>query len=55
MCVFVLLLVRFRLLGGHLLGNSCSLGSLCILAVCGVSYFPFWFLGLDLGSECFSS
>ena len=47
--------VAFGLLSGHLLGNSCSLGSLCILTICNFSYFPFWFLGLDLGSDCFSS
>ena len=29
--------------------------SLCILTLCHFSYFPFWFWGLDLGSDCFSS
>ena len=28
--------------------NVCSL---CILTICKFSYFPFWFLGLDLGSD----
>ena len=26
--------------------------SLCILTICKFSYFPFWFLGLALGSDC---
>ena len=59
-CLFLLcvniILVRFWLLSGHLLGNRRSLGfSLCILTICSFSYVPFWFLGLDLGSDCFSS
>ena len=29
--------------------------SLCILTICNFSYFPLWFLGLDLGSDCFRS
>ena len=29
--------------------------SLCVLTSCGISCFPFWFLGLELGSDCFSS
>ena len=33
------------------MGNSCSL-ALCILTICILSYFPFWFSGLDLGSHC---
>ena len=37
-----------RLLGGQLLGNSCSLGCqyyvhLFILTMGNISYFPFWF------------
>ena len=28
--------------------------SLCILTICNISYFPFWFEGLDLGSYCLS-
>ena len=31
--------------------NICSL---CILTICNFSYFPFWFRGLELGSNCFS-
>ena len=42
-----IILVRFRLLSGHLLGNSCSLAwpyfLFCILTNCNISYFPFWF------------
>ena len=45
-CVRVVL-VRFRLLNGHLLGNSCSFGLpyvlFCILTICNISCFPFWF------------
>ena len=29
--------------------------SLCNLTICHFSYFPFWFRGLDLGSDCFRS
>ena len=29
--------------------------SVCILTICNFSYFKFWFRGLDLGSDCFSS
>ena len=29
--------------------------SLCILTICNFSYFPYGFLGLDLGFDCFSS
>ena len=25
------------------------------LTFCNFSYFPFWFSGLDLGSDCFSA
>ena len=32
-----------------------SVCSLSILTICNFSYFPFWFFGLDLGSDCFSS
>ena len=46
--VFVhIIFVRFRLLSGHLLGKSCSLGlticSLCTLTICNFGYFSFWF------------
>ena len=36
------------------MGKSC-LCSLCILTICDFSYCPFLFLGLDFGSNCFSS
>ena len=43
-CVHIIL-VRFRLMSGHLLGNSCSFGKpyafSCILTICIFSYFPF--------------
>ena len=46
MC-FHIILVRFGLLSGHLLGNSCSFGLpyvlFCILNICNISYFPFLF------------
>ena len=36
-----------EVLSGHLLGESCSLWfiirSSCILTICNISYFPFWF------------
>ena len=43
-CVHIIL-VRFRLLSGHLLGNSCSLVGqyVYIFTICNISYFPFWF------------
>ena len=57
-CVHIIL-GRIRLLSDHLLGNSCSLGwpyvLFCILTICSISYFPIWFWGLELGSDCFSS
>ena len=28
--------------------------SFCILTICNFNYFPFGFLGLDLGSDCYS-
>ena len=34
------------------MANAASL--FCIL-ICNIGYFPFWFCGLDLGSDCFSS
>ena len=55
----IIILVRFRLLSGHLLGNSCSFGYsyvlFCILTICNISYFLLWFRGLDLSSDCSSS
>ena len=51
MCVHIIS-VRFRFLSGHLLGNIFSFNlTICII----YSYFPFGFLGLNLGSECYSS
>ena len=29
-----------------------TIHSLCILNICNISYFPCWFLGQDLGSDC---
>ena len=46
--MFLLFLVRFGLLSGHLLGTSCSLGwpyVLCILIICNLSCFQLWFEG----------
>ena len=43
------------LLSGKWLLAQFAVCSLCVLAVCGFGCFPFWFLGLDLGSDCFSS
>ena len=47
--MFILFLIRFGLLSGHLLGISCSLGLPYVLFVflniCNFSYFPFWFEG----------
>ena len=34
--------------------HSNKLCSLCILTICNISYFPFWFCRLDLGSDCFA-
>ena len=46
------LLVKFRLLSGHLLGNSCPLGWPYVLIVFCLFvvfiYIPFWFLKRDL-------
>ena len=46
MLFFIILLVRFALLSGHLLGNSCPLGwpfvhiVFCLFVI--FIYFPFW-------------
>ena len=44
---FIILLVQFGLLSGHLLGNSCPLGYQFVLIVFCLFliliYFPFWF------------
>ena len=34
LCLFIILLVRFWMLSGHLLGNSCQLGWQYVLIVC---------------------
>ena len=43
----IILLVRFGLLSGHLLGNSCPLGwSFVLIVFCLFAtyiYFPFWY------------
>ena len=45
--LFIVLLVQFGLLSGHLLGNSCPLGLQFVLIVFCLFvifiYFPFWF------------
>ena len=47
LCLFIILLVQFGLLSGHLLGNSCPLGKQFVLIVFCLFvifiYFPFWF------------
>ena len=44
---FIILLVQFGLLSGHLLGNSCPLGQQFVLIVFCLFvifiYFPLWF------------
>ena len=58
--VFVIILLgRFGLLSGHLLGNSCPLGRPYVLIVFCLFvifiYFLFWLLGRDLVFGCSSS
>ena len=47
LCLFIILLVQFGLLSGHLFGNSCPLGwSFVLIGFCLFVifiYFPFWF------------
>ena len=54
--MFIILLVRFGLLSGHLLGNSCPLGWPHVLIVFCLFvifiYFPFWFLAFNCSSSC---
>ena len=49
LCLFIILLVQFGLLGGRLLGGGCPLGWRFVLVVFGLFvilvYFPLWFLG----------
>ena len=40
---------------GKQLLTRLTICSICILTIYNFSHFPFWFLGLDLGSDCFSS
>ena len=59
-CAFCILgtfhiLVKCVLLSGHLLGNSCSLSSLCLYLVnisCQINYSPPWFLEWEFLSDC---
>ena len=44
LCLFIIILVQFGLLCGHLLGNGCPLGH-CILSVCNINLFPVLVLG----------
>ena len=50
--IFRYILVRFWLVSGHLLGNSCPLGCSYVLIVLCLFvifiFFPFWFLELEL-------
>ena len=59
LCLFIILLVQFGLLSGHLLGNSCPLGKQFVLIIFCLFvifiYFPFWFLKRDLPFGCYSS
>ena len=64
LCLFIILLVRFGLLSGHLLGNSCPLGwpfvliAFCLFVI--FIYFPFsfksgiWLLIAPVPVHCFS-
>ena len=70
-CLFLVSSVTFHLMCVHIIFSSISVAewqpfgkklltrltifSLCILTICNIRYFQFWFLGLDLGSDCFSS
>ena len=40
---------------GKKLLTRLTICSLCLLTISNFSYFPFWFSGLGLGSDCFSS
>ena len=43
LCLFIILLVRFGLLSGYLLGNSCPLGWPCVLIVFCLFVFSYLF------------
>ena len=57
--MFIILLVQFGLLSGHLLGNSCPLGEqfflivFCLFVI--IIYFPFWFSERNWPFDCISS
>ena len=59
LCLFIILLVRFGLLSGHLLGNSCQLGWPYVLSVFCLFvifiHFPFWSEERDLAFDWSSS
>ena len=49
LCLFIILLVQFGLLSGHLLGNSCPLGKQFVLIVfCLFVLFPVLVLGVGI-------
>ena len=58
MCVYIILssvsVAEWPPFGKWLLVRL-TICSLCVLTICNSSYFPFWFRGLDLGSDCLSS
>ena len=47
--------VRVSMTFHHMCIHGVTICSLCILTICNFSYFPFWFLVLDLGTDRFSS
>ena len=64
LCLFIILLVRFGLLSGHLLGNSCPLGwpfvlnVFCLFVILFISHFGFksglWLVIAPVPVHCFS-
>ena len=40
---------------GKELRPQLTICSLCIMPICCLNYFPFWFNGQDIGSDCVSS
>ena len=63
MCVYIIFssgwvglvwVVEWSSFGKELL-TRLTICSLCSLTICSFSYFQFWFSGLDLDSDCFSS
>ena len=59
LCLFIILVVQFGSLKGHLLGNSCLLGEQFVIIVFCLFvifiYFPFWILKRDLPFDYSSS